>query len=144
MVKRKGAEGKIFVSCSNYPACDYSASNLESVRENNRCPVCNNFLTKRNGKFGEFLGCMSYPYCTYSSDIVVEPRNLEGKKAEQNRKILAYVKKDRDYNSTWTLAEDTQLKAEYTEKMPIAQIAQRHNKTSGQIVYRLRKLGLLE
>lgn len=70
LVKRVGMGNKIFVSCSNYPACTYTASNLESVRENNRCPVCDNFLVKRNGKYGEFMGCMSYPYCTYTTDIM--------------------------------------------------------------------------
>lgn len=70
LVKRVGMSNKIFVSCSNYPACTYTASNLESVRENNRCPVCDNFLVKRNGKYGEFMGCMSYPYCTYTTDIM--------------------------------------------------------------------------
>lgn len=70
LVKRVGMSNKIFVSCSNYPACTYTASNLEAVRENNRCPVCDNFLVKRNGKYGEFMGCMSYPYCTYTTDIM--------------------------------------------------------------------------
>lgn len=70
LVKRVGMGNKIFVSCSNYPACTYTASNLESVRENNRCLVCDNFLVKRNGKYGEFMGCMSYPYCTYTTDIM--------------------------------------------------------------------------
>lgn len=34
-----------------------------------KCPVCGNFLKKRDGKFGEFYGCESYPKCQYIEKI---------------------------------------------------------------------------
>lgn len=144
LVKRKGAEGKTFVSCSNYPACNYSANNLESVRKNNRCPICSNFLTKRNGKFGEFLGCMSYPYCTYSADIVIETENSDNNRHMQRERVAAYASKTASSSAKWTFEEDMELKSEFNKKMSIAQIALIHNRTQGQIYYRLKKLGLME
>lgn len=82
LIKKKNAKGQSFVSCSNYPVCNYTVSSVEVVRKNKRCPVCGNFLKKRRGKYGEFLGCMSYPYCRYTENIVTEitkPRILSDK-----------------------------------------------------------------
>ncbi len=144
LVKRKGAEGKTFVSCSNYPACDYSANDLETVRKNNRCPVCNNFLTKRKGKFGDFLGCMSYPYCTYSTDIVIETENQDNEGRIQKERISEYANRTVSSTKKWTLEEDVQLKSEFETKKSIGQMALLHKRTQGQIYYRLKKLGLME
>lgn len=33
------------------------------------CPVCGDFLKKRNGRYGEFYGCMGYPNCKYTENI---------------------------------------------------------------------------
>ena len=30
------------------------------------CPKCGSQLTKRKGKFGEFMGCPMYPKCNYA------------------------------------------------------------------------------
>ena len=144
LVKRKGAEGKTFVSCSNYPACNYSANNLETVRKNNRCPICSNFLTKRNGKFGEFLGCLSYPYCTYSADIVIETESGDNSRHMQRERVAAYANKTASSSAKWTFEEDMELKSEFNDKMTIAQMALMHSRTQGQIYYRLKKLGLME
>ena len=32
------------------------------------CPVCGEFLKKRNGRYGEFFGCMGYPNCRYTEN----------------------------------------------------------------------------
>lgn len=93
LVKRKDAEGRIFVSCSNFPTCNYKASNLESVRKNIRCPVCDNFLTTRNGKYGKFLGCMSYPYCTYSIDLNIDEIGTKSSEINQEKRVTSYANK---------------------------------------------------
>lgn len=144
LVKRRGAEGKTFVSCSNFPACNYSTNDLETVRKNNRCPICSNFLTKRKGKFGEFLGCLSYPYCTYSADIVIETGNVDSSMRMQRERVTAYANITAPSSTKWTLEEDLELKSEFNDKKSIAQMASIHGRTQGQIYYRLKKLGLME
>ncbi len=153
LVKRKGAEGKLFVSCSNYPACTYKAANLDVVRKNNRCPVCENFLTKRNGINGEFMGCMSYPYCTYTANIVVENFKPEPilKQEQEDRAVkyasrLAYNEangKPTNSYTGWTVEEDHQLVAEYKSGKSISEIARIHQRSNGGISSRLKKLGCL-
>lgn len=69
LVKRKGYDNRTFVGCSNYPRCDYKVSNLKTVKKENRCPSCGDFLVRRNGKYGEFMGCNSYPACRYTREI---------------------------------------------------------------------------
>lgn len=44
----------------------------------------------------------------------------------------------------WTKAEEEQLKEEYESDLPMAEIAQRHQRTAGGIKARLQKMGLLE
>lgn len=33
------------------------------------CPKCGGVMTKRSGKFGDFLGCTSYPECRYTRNL---------------------------------------------------------------------------
>lgn len=33
-----------------------------------KCPICQNILIKRKGKYGMFFGCSSYPDCRYTED----------------------------------------------------------------------------
>ncbi len=33
------------------------------------CPRCNSLLTKRHGKFGDFMGCTSYPGCRFTRPL---------------------------------------------------------------------------
>lgn len=40
----------------------------KSIAEN-KCPRCGNNLSKRKGKFGNFLGCNSYPKCRFTRNI---------------------------------------------------------------------------
>lgn len=44
---------------------------VESVKENTNgiCPKCGGSLTRRRGKFGEFIGCTNYPRCRYTGKI---------------------------------------------------------------------------
>ena len=34
-----------------------------------KCPICNQVLEKRNGRYGEFWGCAGYPECRYTENI---------------------------------------------------------------------------
>jgi DNA helicase-4 len=154
LVKRKGKEGREFVSCSNYPSCTYKASNMDAVRNNNRCPVCDNFLIKRNGVNGEFMGCMSYPYCTYTSNIVIEvDRNKAEATINQSQRIDKYAKrimynaengKPANSHVGWTIDEDHQLISEFNNGKSIKEMAAIHKRSSGGITARLKKLGLVE
>lgn len=154
LVKHKGAEGKIFVSCSNYPSCTYKAANIDAIRKNNRCPVCDNFLIKRKGINGEFMGCMSYPYCTYTTHSVVELLKPEPQIiVEQARRLDRYESKfaynvanGKPMNSHvgWTLDEDYQLVDEFNSEKSVAEIAKIHQRSNGGITARLKKLGLIE
>lgn len=144
LVKRTGAEGKEFVSCSNYPACNYTNANLDAVRQNNRCPVCDNFLINRKGEYGEFIGCMSYPYCNYSADIVIEHSSSLHNAKQQNERTRQYYNQiTNNGRYGWTVEEDYQLKSEFEANKSITQIARNHNRTTSDISTRLKKLGLL-
>lgn len=144
LVKRTGADGKEFVSCSNYPACNYTNANLDAVRQNNRCPVCDNFLVNRKGEYGEFIGCMSYPYCNYSADIVIEHSSSLHNAKQQNERTWQYYNQiTNNGRYGWTVEEDYQLKREFEANKSITQIARNHNRTTSDISTRLKKLGLL-
>jgi DNA helicase-4 len=69
LTTRKTGNGKTFVSCSNYPKCDYALWDLNAAKNNIRCPECGDFLVQRKGKYGYFLGCSGYPGCTYTKKI---------------------------------------------------------------------------
>jgi len=140
LVKRIGAEGKEFVSCSNYPIYNNSNKDLDVVRQNNRCPVCDNFLIKRKGIYGEFMGCMSYPYCSYTADIEIDSSKDEQRLARTNE---YYNKISNDGRLLWTTSEDYQLKREYESNKSISQIAEIHNRSANDIKYRLKKLELI-
>lgn len=66
---RQANNGRKFVSCSNYPKCNYANWDLEAARNNIRCPECGDFLVQRRGKYGIFLGCSNYPGCKYTQNI---------------------------------------------------------------------------
>jgi len=63
------ANGKSFVGCSNYPACDFTNDNTSIITNPIKCPRCDGFLVERKGKHGKFLGCMNYPYCEHTAQI---------------------------------------------------------------------------
>lgn len=56
--------------CSNSPYCNYMITAKDI--NNPRCPVCNDFLVIRKGKYGYFWGCHNYPYCDYTKQIKKE------------------------------------------------------------------------
>ena len=65
LVKKNGINGKDFLSCSNYPMCDFTTNNIEILDNPIICDKCGAYMVKRiSSKSGEaFLGCINYPEC---------------------------------------------------------------------------------
>lgn len=72
LIRRESKLGSEFYGCSNYPYCKYSISDLKAVSRNLRCPMCDDFLVYRKGKYGVFYGCHSYPHCDYKKKYYKE------------------------------------------------------------------------
>jgi len=63
------ANGKPFVGCSNYPACDFTNNDTSIITNPIKCPICDGFLVIRKGERGQFLGCTNYPDCEHTVQI---------------------------------------------------------------------------
>ncbi len=72
LLYKLGKYGK-FISCSNYPTCEYAQplpdqiptdENGEAITDFGKCDVCDDgvFVLKQ-GRFGKFLACSNYPKC---------------------------------------------------------------------------------
>ena len=59
---------KAFVSCSNFPRCDFSMNDTSVLTDPVICPDCGGFLIRRRGKYGTFLGCSNYPICEHTEE----------------------------------------------------------------------------
>lgn len=42
---------------------------LKLTEHNEKCPICNGKLQKREGKYGFFYGCINYPKCKYTKSL---------------------------------------------------------------------------
>jgi DNA topoisomerase-1 len=72
LIERDGKFGK-WLGCSGYPVCKWTgkldaagniATKAKAVATKHKCPNCKDgMMTKRSGKFGDFLGCNKYPNC---------------------------------------------------------------------------------
>lgn len=40
-----------------------------TILNKKKCPICNQVLEKRNGRYGEFWGCVGFPECRYTENI---------------------------------------------------------------------------
>ena len=67
------SKSQYFYGCANYPECDFTAS-LEELNFDKSnyaegfdwdqpCPLCEELMKLRHGRFGAFLGCTKYPDC---------------------------------------------------------------------------------
>lgn len=64
LVHRKSdARGYSFVSCNNYPVCDFKSNSIEILDNPIICKSCGGFMIKRESYGETFLGCTNYPYC---------------------------------------------------------------------------------
>ncbi|MGL4766342.1 MAG: UvrD-helicase domain-containing protein [Aeromonas sp.] len=64
LVARKGKNNSEFLSCSNYPQCDFILFDKSIIKNKVICPKCSGFMTLRKGSYGDFYGCTNYPVCT--------------------------------------------------------------------------------
>lgn len=69
LVFKLGRYGK-FISCSNYPECDYSRSYVEKI--DLKCPDCGKehggeVIVKHTRSGKKFWGCSRYPHCKWAS-----------------------------------------------------------------------------
>jgi len=65
-----------FISCSNYPNCDYKRNKELVIPENaKKCPKCKDgYLIVKKGKYGNFLGCTGYPTCNHIEKIITKSK----------------------------------------------------------------------
>lgn len=74
-----------FLSCSNYPICDFKTNYVEILDNPIKCKSCGGFMVKRQWNGEDILGCTNYPYCKnkeiyeenkekidYSQDEIIE------------------------------------------------------------------------
>ena len=66
LIKKVGPNRKVFYGCSNFPLCDYSATDVKAVESGKRCPMCGGFMSIRPNKYEAFYGCSNYPTCKYT------------------------------------------------------------------------------
>ena len=70
LVTRKNSiDNSTFVSCSNYPVCDFKYNRIDILKQTIICPKCGSYMVKRNSYKGEFYGCINYPYCNQTIEI---------------------------------------------------------------------------
>lgn len=73
LTMKRGKSGA-FLSCSNYPNCQYTRSVIEQERvedtvlPNSECPLCTHPLAVKQGRYGMFIGCTNYPECHHIED----------------------------------------------------------------------------
>ncbi|RJR28040.1 type I DNA topoisomerase [candidate division WWE3 bacterium] len=131
LVIKLGKYGK-FLSCSNYPECEYAKpiedenSDNDKNQDYGKCPNCEDgtFILK-TGRFGKFLACSNYPKCKTTKPYLQKigmkcPKCNEGevivKKAK--RKIFYGCSRypDCDYSS-WTNPMGKQKSPDETESL---------------------------
>ncbi|MBP7928141.1 type I DNA topoisomerase, partial [Patescibacteria group bacterium] len=139
LVYKLGKYGK-FVSCSNYPDCEY-ARPLEQdiprdaegneITDFGKCEVCETGIyVLKKGRFGKFLACSNYPKCKttkpYLDKIGMKcPKCVEGevviKKAKRREFFGCSRYPDCDYSS-WKnpLAQE---KSEEIETLDLSQVS---------------------
>ena len=60
-----------FLSCSNYPECDFTQSTQKTevttlkVIDGSACPECSSELAVKKGRYGMFIGCTAFPDCQH-------------------------------------------------------------------------------
>ena len=99
LVYKDGKNGR-FISCSDYPNCDYVESiKKELVYTGETCPVCGKPLVERIGlKNKKFVACSGYPDCKYIKgnenkiSKTKQPLKLVGKKCPKCGKDLVFRK----------------------------------------------------
>ena len=69
ITRKNSSNNRYFLSCSNYPYCNYSIKELSVLQNPRICPACGGFLVKRRGTHGYFYGCTNYPLCEFTEKL---------------------------------------------------------------------------
>ena len=72
ITRKNSSNNHYFVSCSNYPRCQYTVHDVTVLDNPKLCPKCGGLLVRRKGRFGIFYGCSNYPLCDYTEEIKKE------------------------------------------------------------------------
>jgi DNA topoisomerase-1 len=78
MVVKAGRFGA-FLACSGYPECKQTKRLVQGTRTarqpdvvlDEKCPLDEAPLLRRQGRFGDFIGCQNYPKCKYTRPITL-------------------------------------------------------------------------
>jgi DNA topoisomerase-1 len=80
LIKKWGKNGA-FLACSSYPECKeiynferdenggIKIIKPETIGE--KCPLCDNELQQKNGRFGKFIACSNYPTCKFTKPVTL-------------------------------------------------------------------------
>lgn len=101
LVKRNGINGRDFLSCSNYPMCDFITNNIEILDNPIVCNKCGAYMVKRiSSKSGDtFLGCINYPRCKNKKEYIeTKERGNCADSKKQLELINEYKNMIMDYN----------------------------------------------
>lgn len=74
LVKRDH-DNREFYGCSNFPYCNYTNSDINSVESQKRCPKCGYFLRRKKGIYIEYFECSNESNCNYKINILPEYYN---------------------------------------------------------------------
>jgi DNA topoisomerase-1 len=78
MVIKRGRFG-VFLACKGYPDCKTTRRLVSGTRIarqpdvplDEKCPLDDAQLLRRQGRFGDFIGCTNYPKCKYTRPITL-------------------------------------------------------------------------
>jgi len=104
MVVKLGKYGK-FLSCSNFPKCDYAEflddkhtpedeAKVDESQLQGKCPECGGELELKQGRFGRFIACSNYPKCKYTKSYL-EKIGMRCPECKEGEVIIKRTRKGR-------------------------------------------------
>lgn len=104
LVVKLGKYGK-FISCSNYPDCDYSESlddvhtpedegEVDESQLEGECPECGGELELKQGRYGRFIACSNYPDCDFTKNYL-EKIGMDCPDCQEGEVVIKRTRKGR-------------------------------------------------
>jgi len=106
LVIKRGKSGA-FLSCSNYPNCQYTRSVVEHERveetilPGSECPLCGSLLAVKQGRYGMFIGCTNYPQCHHIEEEQHEKLGVACPSCKKKGKIGQLQEKTNRFGKTF-------------------------------------------
>lgn len=69
VLRTKSGGGKSFLGCSNFPRCSTTIKEVDILKNPMKCEICDSYMVKRKGPYGEFYGCVEFPKCSHKIKI---------------------------------------------------------------------------